>query len=83
MDSQVYADIASYKFVQCVSAKVCIVLQQFIFLVLRAEFAVTLKQFRKHIQYVNVLGLADMELTFSAAAHKCYSCQSPALLVAT
>lgn len=32
-------------------------------LVLTAEFAVTLKQFRKHMQYMNVLGLADMELT--------------------
>lgn len=41
----------------------------------------TLKQFRKHVQYVNVLGLADMELTFSTAAHKCYSWQNPALLV--
>lgn len=52
-------------------------------LVLRAEFSVTLKQFRKHMQYMNVLGLADMELTFSTAAHKCYSWESPALLVAT
>lgn len=32
-------------------------------LVLTAVFAVTLKQFRKHMQYMNVLGLADMELT--------------------
>lgn len=42
----------------------------------------TLKQFRKHIQYTNVWGLADMELTFSTAAHKFYSWKSPALLVA-
>lgn len=58
------------------------VLQLLIFLALRAEFAVTLKQFRKHIQYMNVLGLVDMELTFSTAVHKCYSWQRPALLVA-
>lgn len=32
---------------------------------------------------MDVLGLADMELTFSTAAHRCYSWQSPALLVAT
>lgn len=48
------------------------VLQLFIFLALRLEFAVTLKQFKKHIQYMNMLSLADMELIFSTAAHKCY-----------